>query len=325
MISRLRRDFRLTIITLLGSVSAAVIGGFAIWRLTRDELALAAFDAAIAIAVMVVMRMAWRNGRTERVGALMALMNSGFGVVATWALGPGASGWIYVILMTNFYLAPLRVAMVGGGGLLTIGSATLLWHDLDPGHISTVVTWSLVYGFSLAFARRALKHRDSLEALASLDPLTGIPNRGMLEDDLQAVIARRQGGRVGVLVLDLDRFKAVNDTFGHAAGDAVLIDLANLLREELRHGDTVYRFGGEEFVMLLPVGSEDALARAAERIRASVASRLKGPGGPITVAIGGAMLSIERDWQDWFARADASLYLAKRAGGNAVHVAGPLC
>ncbi|TDK32834.1 GGDEF domain-containing protein [Luteimonas terrae] len=324
MISRLRNDFRLTIITLLGSVSSAVIGSFMVWRLLRGDWLLGVFDAAVVVSVMAVVRMAWRDGHTERAGAWMAVINSGFGIVAGLVLGAGASGWIYVILMTSFYLAPLRVAATAGGLLLVCASAILLWRDVGPNHISTMVTWSLVYGFSLAFARRASKHRDSLEALASLDPLTGIPNRGMLEADLQQAILRRQGGRFGVLVLDLDRFKAVNDTFGHAAGDAVLVDLARLLREELRQGDSVYRFGGEEFVMLLPVGSEGALARAGERVRAAVETHLVGPGGPITVAIGGAMLSVERDWQDWFARADASLYLAKRAGGNTVHVADPL-
>ncbi|MET0329276.1 MAG: GGDEF domain-containing protein [Luteimonas sp.] len=324
MISRLRNDFRLTIITLLGSVSSVVIVGFMGWRLLRGDWALALFDAAVVAAVMSVVRVAWRDGHTERAGAWMAVLNSIFGVIAVLVLGPGASGWIYVILMTNFYLAPLRVAVSGGAILLASASVTLLWREVSPLHISTLVTWSLVYGFSLAFARRASKHRDSLEQLASLDSLTGIPNRGMLESDLEQAIARRQGGRAGLLVLDLDRFKAVNDTYGHAAGDTVLIELATLLREELRQGDTVYRFGGEEFVMLLPVGSEDALARAGERVREAVATRLIGPGGPVTVAIGGAMLSIERDWQDWFARADASLYLAKRAGGNTVHVSEPL-
>ena len=324
MISRLRNDFRLTIITLLGSVSSVVIVGFMGWRLLRGDWALALFDAAVVAAVMSVVRVAWRDGHTERAGAWMAVLNSIFGVIAVLVLGPGASGWIYVILMTNFYLAPLRVAVSGGAILLASASVTLVWREVSPLHISTLVTWSLVYGFSLAFARRASKHRDSLEQLASLDSLTGIPNRGMLESDLEQAIARRQGGRAGLLVLDLDRFKAVNDTYGHAAGDTVLIELATLLREELRQGDTVYRFGGEEFVMLLPVGSEDALARAGERVREAVATRLIGPGGPITVAIGGAMLSIERDWQDWFARADASLYLAKRAGGNTVHISEPL-
>ena len=324
MISRLRNDFRLTIITLLGSVSSVVIGGFMTWRMLRGELWLAGFDAAVVVTVLGVVRMAWRDGHTERAGAWMAIINSGFGIVAGWLLGAASGGWIYVILMTSFYLAPLRVAASAGGLLLACASITLLWPDVGPNDISTIVTWTLVYGFSMAFARRAIKHRDSLEALASLDPLTGIANRGMLEAELQQAIARREGGRVGLLVLDLDRFKAVNDTYGHAAGDVVLVDLARLLREELRQGDTVYRFGGEEFVMLLPVGSEGALARAGERVRAAVETQLQGPGGSISVAIGGAVLSVERDWQDWFARADAALYQAKRAGGNTVRIAEPI-
>lgn len=324
MISRLRNDFRLAIITLLGSVTAVVLGSFLVWRLARGDWGVAALDGSVAFTMIAIVRLAWREGQTERAGAWMVVLNSGFAILACLTLGQTASGWVYVVLMTNFYLAQLRVATWSGAALLLIASATLLWRDVGPYHISTLVTWSFVYAFSLVFARRLRTHSTSLELLASLDPLTRIPNRGMLEADLRHAIATGQNGRVGLLILDIDRFKSVNDTFGHAAGDAVLIDLAALLREELRQDDAVYRFGGEEFVMLLSVVSEQALTRTAERVRDAVASRLMGPGGGITVAVGGAMLSAERDWQDWFARADASLYQAKRAGGNALHIAEPL-
>lgn len=324
MISRLRNDFRLAIITLLGSVTAVVLGSFLVWRLARGDWGVAALDGSVAFTMIAIVRLAWREGQTERAGAWMVVLNSGFAILACLTLGQTASGWVYVVLMTNFYLAQLRVATWSGAALLLIASATLLWRDVGPYHISTLVTWSLVYAFSLVFARRLRTHSTSLELLASLDPLTRIPNRGMLEADLRHAIASGRNGRVGLLILDIDRFKSVNDTFGHAAGDAVLIDLAALLREELRQDDAVYRFGGEEFVMLLSVVSEQALTRTAERVRDAVASRLVGPGGGITVAVGGAMLSAERDWQDWFARADASLYQAKRAGGNALHIAEPL-
>lgn len=324
MISRLRNDFRLAIITLLGSVTAVVLGSFLVWRLARGDWGVAALDGSVAFTMIAIVRLAWREGQTERAGAWMVVLNSGFAILACLTLGQTASGWVYVVLMTNFYLAQLRVATWSGAALLLIASATLLWRDVGPYHISTLVTWSLVYAFSLVFARRLRTHSTSLELLASLDPLTRIPNRGMLEADLRHAIASGRNGRVGLLILDIDRFKSVNDTFGHAAGDAVLIDLAALLREELRQDDAVYRFGGEEFVMLLSVVSEQALTRTAERVRDAVASRLVGPGGAITVAVGGAMLSAERDWQDCFARADASLYQAKRAGGNAIHIAEPL-
>ena len=324
MISRLRKDFRLAIITLLGSVTSIVVVSFLAWRLTRGEWAAAAMDAALVVTLTTILRRAWRGGDTERAGAWMVALNSVFAILACVAIGTAAYGWVYLVLMTNFYLASLRVATWCGLALLGFAAATLLLHDVGPYHISTLATWGLVYGFAYAFARRARQYGDSLELLASLDPLTRIPNRGMLEADLQHAVATGQAGRIGVLVLDIDRFKAVNDSYGHAAGDAVLIDLAALLGEELRQGDAVYRFGGEEFVMLLPVGSEDALHRAAERIREAVASRLAAPGGRITVAVGGAMLSMERDWQDWFARADAALYLAKRDGGDVVRIAEPL-
>jgi len=324
LISRLRHDLRLAIITMLGSVTAIVLVSFLVWRLTRGEWVAAAMDAAVVVTLITILRRAWRGQHTERTGAWLVVINSGFAGLACMTIGAAAHGWIYLVLMTNFYLAPLRVAAWSGLVLLWFASLTLLLREAGPNQLSTLATWALVFGFAYTFARRTRQYGDSLELLASLDPLTRIPNRGMLEADLRHAIATGQAGRMGVLVLDIDRFKAVNDTYGHAAGDVVLIELAALLAEELRQGDSVYRFGGEEFVMLLPIGSEDALSRAGERVRAAVSSRLAAPGGPVTVAVGGAMLSTERDWQDWFGRADAALYLAKRDGGDVVRIAEPL-
>ncbi|ATD67329.1 GGDEF domain-containing protein [Luteimonas chenhongjianii] len=323
LISRLRHDLRLAIITMLGSVTAVVLVSFLVWRLTRGEWVAAAMDAAVVVTLTIILRRVWRGQYTERAGGWLVAINSGFAGLACVTIGAAAHGWVYLVLMTNFYLAPIRVAAWSGLGLLWVASVTLL-REAGPHQLSTLVTWALVFGFAHTFARRTRQYGDSLELLASLDPLTRIPNRGMLEADLRHAIATGQAGRMGLLVLDIDRFKAVNDTYGHAAGDVVLIELAALLDEELRQGDSVYRFGGEEFVMLLPIGSEDALSCAGERVRAAVSSRLAAPGGPVTVAVGGAMLSTERDWQDWFGRADAALYLAKRDGGDVVRIAKPL-
>ena len=320
MISGSRHSFRLAIISLLGVTTALTLSGFLVWRLLRGDVVEAVFDGAVVVGILSIVWLAWRAERIDVAGTLMVVFNSAACIAATWVIGPGVAGWVYVALMTNFHIAGTRTAACCGLVLVLTATAVLALGD-EAYHFSTPVTWALVYAFSYAFSRRVRQHNDSLELRASQDPLTGMANRGALEARLQAIVAGREHGRTGLLILDIDRFKTINDDFGHAAGDAVLIALSRVLQEERRQGDSVYRFGGEEFVLVIPAGSDAALEAVAERLRTAVSTRVAGPAGPVTVSVGGALHSGERDWQDWFARADASLYLAKRAGRDRVHVA----
>lgn len=320
-IARFRDDFRLAIITVLGTTTALALVGFSFWRGGRSEWLQMGFDLVVALGIGTIVRLAWYEGRTPIAGALMVVCNTMFCMAAWPIVGADAVGWIYLVLLTNFYMASTRMATWGGLLLLAVSTTALMVTQPGTYHFGIPVTWALVFAFSYAFSRRLATYSDSLELRANRDPLTQMPNRGMLEARLRSIVGGREAGRVGLLVLDLDRFKSINDTHGHGAGDAVLVALADVLRDELRQGDSMYRFGGEEFVLVLPIGSRAALQTAAERVRLAVASRLASPAGAVTVSIGGALHSGETEWQDWFARADTSLYLAKRSGRNQVHIA----
>ena len=122
----------------------------------------------------------------------------------------------------------------------------------------------------------ASQTREELRTLAYHDTLTGLPNRSLLQDRLAIAIAhaRRQANRLAVLFLDLDDFKAVNDSFGHAFGDRLLVEVAGRLRASVRSGDSVARFGGDEFVVLLDEVSE---AQDAARVAKKVLEALRAP------------------------------------------------
>jgi diguanylate cyclase (GGDEF)-like protein len=123
----------------------------------------------------------------------------------------------------------------------------------------------------------------------------------------------------GILLLDLDHFKQINDRYGHLAGDHVLIDIAHLLRQQMRQSDRVYRYGGEEFVVLVPSPDHLALASIAEKLRDKVESGKYGPDcHSITTSIGGTMQCAGESCDEWFSRADAALYAAKSSGRNRV-------
>jgi diguanylate cyclase (GGDEF)-like protein len=169
-----------------------------------------------------------------------------------------------------------------------------------------------------------------LEKTARTDDLTGLKNRLSLRMDLVVIRARmaRYDERYGILMLDLDRFKAINDGFGHVVGDRVLQAVAGALVDAIRVEDAVYRYGGEEFVVLMRLTEPNDAILAAQRLRQAVeALQVPNPGnqphGVETVCVGVAVVGQEDlvgDDDAWFARADAPLYRAKAGGRNACQV-----
>lgn len=172
--------------------------------------------------------------------------------------------------------------------------------------------------------RVADRLRAELQELARQDPLTHAANRRELLRVATAELEReRRSEGLSLVMLDLDRFKSVNDRFGHAAGDAALVEVVTRVGAVLRHDDLLARLGGEEFAVLLPGSDEVLAARTAERIRATVARNLRAGDSeePLTVSVGVAS-ALPGDTVDaLLARADAAMYAAKRSGGDAVLVA----
>ncbi len=179
----------------------------------------------------------------------------------------------------------------------------------------------------------ATEAKLALERMALHDALTGLANRRKFLDHFSAAQARlqRHGEPLSMLALDLDHFKRVNDGHGHPAGDEVLVAVARVLERNVRATDLVARFGGEEFMVLLPDSSIDGAAEAAEKLRAAVEAepiRLnsveKKPTLRITVSIGVATLTREQpaSFDDLMGRADQALYAAKLAGRNRVVIEG---
>lgn len=173
----------------------------------------------------------------------------------------------------------------------------------------------------------ALSEKERYEQLATVDQLTGCLNRHALQERLKTELdrAQRYAFHLTILLLDLDRFKHINDTRGHLAGDAVLRQVGAILREDVRSVDIAGRFGGEEFVIGLPNTAEDGGLVFAERLRQHVADHPFGVGNEtlrVTVSIGVATFPSAgvETLDDLLARADAALYRAKHDGRNLVRL-----
>lgn len=163
---------------------------------------------------------------------------------------------------------------------------------------------------------------DELRFRASHDMLTGIPNRGTILEAVNRERARqiRDGGSFGVILADLDHFKAVNDTHGHLAGDIVLKEAACRMRACVRSYDSVGRYGGEEFLIVVPTGDGNSTAAVAERVREAISEKpVMTESGPISVTASlGIAVSIDRDAKEVLRSADEALYCAKARGRNRV-------
>ncbi|MEZ5623069.1 MAG: GGDEF domain-containing protein [Burkholderiaceae bacterium] len=161
---------------------------------------------------------------------------------------------------------------------------------------------------------------DELGRQARTDALTGVLNRHGLEQrfDIEHARAQRYGRPIGVVVADIDHFKQVNDGHGHATGDIVLREFAQLLRRNVRADDIVARWGGEEFVVVAPESDEDGAAALAEKLRAAVTAHGFALPAPLSASFGAAALADDEGLDGVVARADAALYHAKAAGRNRV-------
>jgi diguanylate cyclase (GGDEF)-like protein len=177
--------------------------------------------------------------------------------------------------------------------------------------------------------RVALRTQRLLEMLskhAHIDGLTGLWNRAHFDARLSehVAVARRTAQPLSLVLCDLDRFKSINDTFGHPAGDVVLQRFATILTETLRESDIACRYGGEEFVVILPNATPEQAADVMERARTALAAERwkRHPERPVTASFGVAPVS-ETGAAEAIVAADAALYRAKSGGRNRIEVAAP--
>lgn len=178
--------------------------------------------------------------------------------------------------------------------------------------------------------QRIERDQEALKRQANTDALTGLPNRHLLMDRLRQSLlhTRRQGGVLAVLMLDLDRFKAINDSLGHSVGDLVLVEVARRLSSQLREADTVARMGGDEFVILLGnIASADDVEIVAQKLGHAIRQPFAALGHTLSLSasIGAALFPSDgQDPDEMLQKADAAMYRQKKAGGDGMSAYTPV-
>ncbi len=169
------------------------------------------------------------------------------------------------------------------------------------------------------------RFEKELYRMSTTDTLTGLYNRRFMTESLTNIknLVDRYSSTFSVVMIDIDRFKSINDTYGHETGDKVLIEVAKVLRETIRTADVVARWGGEEFLILLPNTNLQGATIVAEKIREQVLSLNITPTPSISISAGVAQYTVGEKIKDLIARADLALYEAKTSGRNCVKAVGP--
>ena len=313
----LRKDLRPALITFFGVFAVVGILPFAVWRFSQGQVLAGFLDLAIVAGLVGTVWVTKRYQKIEEVSRFIVVLATVGCIVMAPVNGRVIIYWAAPVLISNLLLAGRSFGLVANLCLIVGLLVTPGLHDSTAERTTFAITASLASIYAYVFAVMTSRQRDALESLATFDFLTGAGNRRMMEVELAEKFdhAVKHLLQYAVVVLDLDHFKAVNDTHGHEAGDDVLKQFVTLIHEVMRGDDRLYRMGGEEFVIFLPHTGHAGLAAFLDRLQDYLRSRLAGPGGPVTVSMGAAVVEFGDDcWSDWLARADEALYRAKEEG-----------
>lgn len=315
-------------IAVTGTAASLFVREFANLRLFSERVYRAFGWLALGFLVLAasnVLRLVGLAVLVANIGNLLLLGSAVFTLVVSflaWRRGNRAAGWFLIAwaLLCTFQIATTAVWLVSDWR--EEKADTLLYYGLAPSMVAAAVLIALGVADRMRAQNVAL---TEAERRAQTDALTGVLNRPTLIERFDAACLRmqRRGLPLSVLFIDLDHFKQINDTRGHAAGDACLSAVIAPIQAELRQSDVIGRYGGEEFVVVLTGADEAAAVPVAQRICQRVAQvQVAGFSAPIqlTCSIGVASSDTLHVWgQHLIAQADAAVYAAKRAGRNQVH------
>ncbi|KAA1172757.1 GGDEF domain-containing protein [Marinobacter salinexigens] len=288
------------------------------WR--QDHLLLSSFLILFCVnALLVIAFLRYRNTYFLR-GRLFPLLAAISAVYSTAINGHVGLYWSYPAAAAVFFLLPLREAIASNIIFVATMSAVSFFKFPEPDFWRITFSLGLTCLFAMIFAWLVGRLQGELTRLATTDPLTGCLNRSQLADILNSQIQMRERyERVSSLILlDLDFFKAINDQWGHLAGDKVLKEMTNRIRKRLRESDQLFRIGGEEFMIVLPETRQKDADTLADQLLTSISSRPFLNNIKLTASASVAEVSQGETWSVWLNRADHALYEAKSRGRNQV-------
>ena len=308
---------------ILSGAFALGITPFAVMRFMKGEWLVGVVDVVIILAVVALGTLVYRTRQVRFVSIATSALCIG-GVLSTVYLnGPQQVLWAYPAVMAIFYLVKPREGIFFSLALIAALIPKLLPEENVFQTTTILITIVVMISFAYAFSVVTNRQRGLLIGLATKDPLTGAGNRRALENKMAEVVAGHSRNRTlsTLIILDLDHFKAVNDAHGHATGDQILRSITEIVNLRIRVTDSLYRIGGEEFVVVLEGQDMAGASHLAEQLRTLVEANELVPDQAVTISLGVAEIRYKETGSDWLHRADEALYQAKRAGRNTTSLA----
>lgn len=312
--------YRSRILLAMGAVTIALLVPFAFNHLLQERWVVAGALFLIIVLTYVNVRAVVRR-RSPPIPAAWLLLPFVAGISAA-VMAQGVPGvlWSYPVVVYAFFVLTRRVALISSIAILVYVSTLAAVFVEMPLALRLFATLLLtIIMINIVLNVIADLHRK-LENQALTDPLTGAYNRRFMEKVLDALVARAERHPLvaSVLMIDIDHFKRVNDRFGHDRGDLVLKRVVDIVASRMRRSDRLFRWGGEEFLVLLEGADLAGATRVAEEIRCSVETAAILPEQPVTVSIGVGQYRAGQDVDGWTRIADVALYEAKAGGRNRV-------
>lgn len=319
--SRVRQDPRIGIYLAIAATALLVLLPLLVLRTMEGRYANAALNLTMIALALAAAWFALRSRKLDRLGSGFSVLMT-IGGILSILISPAGLYWAYPVILLVALLAPPRMTLLLVLALLAslVAQRELLLATGQP--LATLATLIANAVFASLFALRSQRRQRTLEHIASTDALTGAWNRRSLDAELRIAITtfHRDRRPVALVLIDIDHFKPFNDRHGHAAGDQVLVALADAVRQSVRTSDRLFRYGGEEFVLLMPGADLLGVELSMSHLRRELREALRIHGEQVTVSMGAAVLGDGEDAARWLARADAALYCAKNTGRDRLEV-----
>jgi len=318
--NKIKRTTSEKVLLWLSGLTAVSISPFAIIRFYQGDTTIAIVDAVIALIMLSLFIYIYvsRNIKVAKYSCTTFII---IAVLSSIAIkGDSQVLWTFPAIIGIYYLMPLKLAR-NACSILIIGLLSILYFQTDLVYlISIAITTALTSALTNVIFISYHNQHNKLKSLASIDPLTASGNRRALDIKLSEVILsqNREAYDMCLILLDLDYFKEINDDHGHAVGDQILIALSELIKANTRVLDSLYRYGGDEFIIMPLNMNLETTLRLAEKIRKVIESYEFPLNIQITISIGVAEFKVNDTPESWISRADKLLYKVKNSGRNKV-------
>ena len=300
---------------------------FAIFRFSQGQYLIAILEVIAVIAISCVSYYVWKTRNTELPGFILSFFVLTGVVGLNYMIGPSIIFWIYPTIIGTYFLHSAKISTLLVIVSLVALTPLLLMEKNPIGFANILVTMIITQVFSYIITSRIRQQHARLENLTDHDGLTGALNRRSLDDRLDLLQNlyfrhKRSGGNItSVIVFNIDNFKMINDDLGSIEGDKILIRLTKAIQGYIRKTDELYRYGGEEFVLVANGANLLKAAELAEKIRTLIESSQLSNKATVTASFGVAEVQNLEKSSKWISRASDALYRAKRAGKNRVFLA----